>query len=212
MPRRPRGELKKALVQIATELLEQTGSVEGVSIEEVVRRADCSAPALYYYFDTKDDLMLAVVLARLESAQTLWSRSAGVASRSAHGDIRDGILTAAHAFIDWARTDAAFFRVLFGTPSFAEDASRQGEAIISAPLNAAIAAGRITANEQATATLWGVLLGFGWLAALTQRDLTSIHAGLDRAVRGTIASLDGARRRAEDESRRLPRLFGARGR
>ena len=58
MARRPRGELKEMILDATDRLLFAAGDVQAVSIDAVVEAVDCTPPALYYYFPTKEILVL----------------------------------------------------------------------------------------------------------------------------------------------------------
>jgi AcrR family transcriptional regulator len=57
---RPRSDLAPRIVEAARERFLQQG-VDGASLREIAREAGTSIGMVYYYFPTKDDLLLAVI-------------------------------------------------------------------------------------------------------------------------------------------------------
>ncbi len=111
MPRRPRGQLKEMILDATDGLLFATGDVHAVSIDAVVQAVDCTPPALYYYFPTKENLIF-------EAGQRQYQRFAADLQTSLP-DTEDPLIelrARGHAYLDWGVAHPEHYRILFMTP------------------------------------------------------------------------------------------------
>jgi len=111
MARRPRGQLREDILDATDRLLFAAGDVNAVSIDAVVEAVDCTPPALYYYFPTKENLLL-------EACQRQFARFASELE-TALPETDDPLVELrgrAHAYLDWGLGHPEHYRVLFMTP------------------------------------------------------------------------------------------------
>lgn len=111
MARRPRGELKEMILDATDRLLFAAGNVQAVSIDAVVEAVDCTPPALYYYFPTKERLVL-------EACRRQFERFAEEleAALPETDDPLVELRGRGHAYLDWGVGHPEHYRVLFMTP------------------------------------------------------------------------------------------------
>ncbi|UOE22005.1 TetR/AcrR family transcriptional regulator [Thermobifida halotolerans] len=84
---------------------------EGVSLRAIAREMGMTAPALYRYFSSLNDLLLSL------QADLFAELSAHITDASAQvpdDDVDGRVLTSLRAFRSWARTNRAEFALLFG--------------------------------------------------------------------------------------------------
>ncbi|MEZ5090201.1 MAG: TetR/AcrR family transcriptional regulator [Micropruina sp.] len=188
MVRRPRGQLRQDILDTVIELLIDTGDVSAVSIDAVVDRVGCTPPALYYYFPTKNDLLLeACRVAFTNLANLIQDDVARIAGGSLEQLTRRGI-----CLLHWAAKYPAMYRVLFMDGN--RDVVRgnvfeeQGFQDLEGNLRAAVREGYLrkdTDPQVAALSLWGALHGFASLSVTFQVPV----AQLENAVMVTCGPL-----------------------
>lgn len=172
--RNPRGQgalLREDILSGATELLEETGNEDAVSLRALARRIGITAPAIYSHFPHREAILEAVVDAAFSDLFVAVSTAA-----AARTDPVDRLRAACQAYLDFADEQPGRFRVLFdrrrtmttGIPK-AESvhtmigADAFGTLIIG--IEGCVAAGRSTSDDSvrdATA-LWIGLHGYATL-------------------------------------------------
>jgi AcrR family transcriptional regulator len=110
--RRHRGALRIKILDAADRLLFELGDAREVSIEAVVEAVDCTPPALYYYFPSKERLLLEVCRRQYQRFA-----EAMEAQIPAGGNAIDELVARGHAYLDWAVTHPEHYRILFMTPA-----------------------------------------------------------------------------------------------
>ena len=105
------GEIKETARQILV-----AEGPEAVSLREIARRMGMTAPALYRYFSSREDLIRGVcgdVFTEIAGDIRAAAMQAGEASG---GDVTAKLIAACREFRHWALTHREEFGLLFGTP------------------------------------------------------------------------------------------------
>ncbi len=108
MGRYHHGDLRQALIAEALQLIQAQG-VEGLTLRAIGDRLGVSRTALYRHFADKQALLAAV---SREGFRML--RDATAEAWAAHGGGRPGFEAMAGAYVDFAATHPAHYRVMFG--------------------------------------------------------------------------------------------------
>ena len=109
---RLRGSTAEEILEVARRQLVASGP-SGISLRAIAREMGMTAPALYRYFDSLDDLVAALVAACYDDLT-----AAIVAERDRHADQPVGVrmIECGRAFRRWALAHTPEFSLLFGTP------------------------------------------------------------------------------------------------
>ena len=102
------GDLRRAIVKAALEILRETQSLE-FSLRELARRAGVSHNAPYKHFADKRELLAAVSAAGFEMLTKRMARA--IAGR---GNARDQLFAMLRAYIDHGVDNPALYRLMFG--------------------------------------------------------------------------------------------------
>jgi AcrR family transcriptional regulator len=111
---RVRAETTEEIKQTARRILVEQGP-EAVTLRAIAREMGVTAPALYRYFDSHEELIRRVVgdmFAELADEIEAAIETAGAAG----GDMADKTVAACRGFRQWALAHKAEFALLFGTP------------------------------------------------------------------------------------------------
>ena len=129
MARKPRGRLREEILDATDRLLFSTGDAHGVSIDAVVEAVGCTPPALYYYFLTKDHLLL-------EACRRQYQRfAAGLqAALPETSDPLAELRARGHAYLDWGIAHPEHYRILFMTATGAPPSDQAADPHQSAGL------------------------------------------------------------------------------
>jgi AcrR family transcriptional regulator len=105
------GRVRGELVVAADALLHERGSVEAVTIADVVGRVGVTPPVLYQHFDDKEALFVAVHAHRMEDFRDHLRRAT-------HGATTpyDALERRGRAYVDYAVSKRDAYRALFLTP------------------------------------------------------------------------------------------------
>ena len=189
--RRHRGALRGEILDAADRLLFELGDAHEVSIEAVVDAVGCTPPALYYYFPSKERLLVEVC--RLQYRRFAEALEAEIART---GTAVDELIARGHAYLDWATSHPEHYRVLFMTPagsqSTLDDADpRQGAGLaeLIGNLERGIAEGSFQPGDPLLMALmlWSTVHGMASLAVANSalpRDLA--HAVVELTGRFVI--------------------------
>src|SRR5687767_15921657 len=102
------GDLRRAMVQAALEILRETQSLE-LSLRELARRAGVSHNAPYKHFADKRELLAAVSAAGFEMLAKRMARA--IAGR---GNAREQLFAMLRAYVDHGVDNPALYRLMFG--------------------------------------------------------------------------------------------------
>ena len=105
---RQRLSTRSAILAAAREVASSRGW-GAVTIRRIAERIEYSPPAIYEYFDSKDDLLLELMrmgyAGRLEAVES---------ARAAHGEPEEALLGMAHAWWDFAIQAPDLYQVMYG--------------------------------------------------------------------------------------------------
>lgn len=121
--RNPRGEgsrLRAEILRAATELLDETGQQQSVTLRAVARRIGIAAPSIYGHFADRESILLAVVQ---EAFAELTEQLDG-ALVAAGSDPVARLRGVGSAYLEFARVRPQRYRVMFGGVWDATDAVR----------------------------------------------------------------------------------------
>lgn len=102
------GDLRTALLEAALDVISESGP-QALTIREVARRAGVSHAAPYRHFESKDDLILAVV----EHGFDLLQESIDQAKLEAGDEFLDQFAASGMAYFSFAMDYAAYYRVMY---------------------------------------------------------------------------------------------------
>ena len=109
---RRRFETREEIKDTARVLLAEQGAA-GVSLRAIAKRMGMTAPGLYHYFGSINDLITALILdAFTQLAEAVEKADADVASR----DGAERLAAVAHAWRRWALDHPIDFQLLYGNP------------------------------------------------------------------------------------------------
>jgi AcrR family transcriptional regulator len=131
------GDLRRAIVEAALEILAETQSLE-FSLRELARRAGVSHNAPYKHFADKRELLAAVSAAGFEALTKRMARE--VAGR---GNAREQLFAMLRAYIDHGVANPALYSLMFGGYLGGPDRSRPAIELAEADKTKALLAGVI---------------------------------------------------------------------
>jgi len=170
-PRGEGGRLRAEILRAATELLDETGQEQSVTLRAVARRIGIAAPSIYGHFPNREAILFAVVAqAFAELTEALH------AARAAAGaDPRARLTAVTGAYLDFARHRPRRYRVMFGgvwdvtdavraaavTEADAADLGRDAFTVVTDTLRECITAGVSTSTDPDgdAVALWVALHG-----------------------------------------------------
>ena len=189
------GRLRAEILAAATELLDETGTEQAVTLRAVARRAGITAPAIYGHFANREAILLAVVqeaFAELSDAlHALDGSPGGPAAR---------LRAVCEAYLDFAATRPQRYRVMFDgvwyataalendtvSPTDLYELGQDALAVLVAALQECVAAGASTSDDVAAdaVALWlglhglahqrAVTAAFPWPADIARRLVDSL--------------------------------------
>jgi AcrR family transcriptional regulator len=188
------GNLRSALIEAGLALLE--GDERGeLSLRAIARGAGVSANAAYRHFADKEALLVALAAEGFRRLQ-----AAHLAAAEAAADPRQGMRAAGHAYIDFARSNPALFRLMFGrftTTHRDQELAQAALASFETLRNGVAAASQGGAEDPrvvvAAVYAWGLVHGLshllldGQLSDLAEDPDTLIDATLKIASKASAA-------------------------
>ena len=112
------GDLRRALLDAAAELLEQRG-VEGLTLREVARRAGVSHAATYHHFVDRAALIAALVESGFRQLTLAMQTAAAAVGGGVPGSTLDRLRAIGVAYVVFATQHPALFRLLCRPELFA---------------------------------------------------------------------------------------------
>jgi AcrR family transcriptional regulator len=108
----PQGNLQEAIITVAWKQLAETGAAT-LSLRAIARELNITAPAIYNYYPSRDDLVTALII----NAYTDFG-DAQLASVQAvpEADLAGRLKACGRAYRDWALAYPERFHLIFGTP------------------------------------------------------------------------------------------------
>ena len=102
------GDARSALLDVAAELVREQGAAS-FSLREAARRVGIDPSACYRHFRDRQELLTAIA----QRGFVQLAAELDAASRK-HRDARKTLLALGRAYVDYANTQPAYFRVMFG--------------------------------------------------------------------------------------------------
>jgi AcrR family transcriptional regulator len=178
------------LLDAALSLLLEREDPQRVSIDDVVQAVGATPPVVYYYFDSKDALVLAACHREYERfAQAMRAATADQA------DPVERLLSHAQAYLSWAVAHPVLYRLLFltplGGPTSYDPAQSTGLDHLMENLADARDQGRLQVADidAAAITRWGVVHGFAALGVVhPHAPQGMLGAALAEAAGAVLAS------------------------
>jgi len=134
------GDLPRAIVKAALEILRETQSLE-FSLRELARRAGVSHNAPYKHFADKRELLAAVSAAGFETLTKRMAREIG-----RHGNAREQLFAMLRAYIDHGVENPALYSLMFGGYLSGPNQRRPAIELAEAEKTKALLAGLIVAG------------------------------------------------------------------
>ena len=201
--RNRRGEgarLRDEILAGATELLEQTGSEEAVTLRAVARQVGISAPSIYAHFADREAIVDGIVNGVFGDFNAA-IKDAGDAAVQAGGGPRERLRAGCAAYLEFAAERPNRYKLLFerrdliGADSEASRLIRiESFELLVASVQACVEAGISASDDPArdAKAIWAALHGFATLRSLRpQFPWPGTDTMLDRIVYG-LAQIRGA--------------------
>jgi AcrR family transcriptional regulator len=128
---RVRAATTEEIKQTARRLLVAEGP-DAVSLRAIAREMGMTAPALYRYFGSHEDLIGHVVADIFTEIANDIRAAIEAAGRDSGGDITSKLVAACHEFRHWSLTHRAEFGMLFGSPLPTIEAALDHDDVIAA--------------------------------------------------------------------------------
>ncbi len=195
-PKYHHGDLRRALIQAALQLIAERG-VEALTLREVAQQVGVSRMAPYRHFADKAALLAAVAEEGFRALKAQLLQAAG------HLEPVERLQAIGVAYVDYAVTHAAHYRVMFGTgradpqsfPALFQVAAETFDVLVQT-LVAGQQNGTIRATEpkQQAQMAWSLVHGLSMLAI--DGHLTAVGCGsaAELAVEATRSLAEGLRR------------------
>ncbi|MBP7682080.1 MAG: TetR/AcrR family transcriptional regulator [Deltaproteobacteria bacterium] len=195
------GDLRDALLNAATGMLAETGP-SGLSLREAARRAGVSTGAPYRHFKDKEELLTAL------ATRGFLALHAALGAADVHAAAAaplERLRCLGVAYVEFAVTEPALFRLMFGelapsmdaSPELA-DAIRLAGAHLPRAAQAVQAELRSASTEDITLLAWSVVHGVaslyldGHLRAFERKGEAGGAGVAERVTRALVAAISGA--------------------
>lgn len=154
MPRPRQVEVNEAtssaIKDTARQLMAEKGTA-GLSLRAIARELDLTAPALYHYFASLDDLITALIVDAFTS-QAEYTRQASVTAAARGHSPCEQLFVAVLAYRQWALDHSTDFQLVYGNPipgyvapvAVTTPAAQKSGELFMALLLAAVRAGEMT--------------------------------------------------------------------
>jgi len=103
--------LQSAIKETAREQIAERGAA-ALSLRRIARELNITAPAIYNYFPSRDELVTALIVDAYHSLAVALAEASDVV----HDNHAASITAAANAYRTWALTHAEEYALIFGTP------------------------------------------------------------------------------------------------
>jgi AcrR family transcriptional regulator len=194
--RNRRGEgarLRDDILTAATELLEQTGSEEAVTLRAVARQVGISAPSIYAHFADREAIVDAIVDGAFGDFNAAIQAASDAAVRAGAGP-RARLRAGCAAYLEFAAERPNRYKLLFERQDLISDASEpvplvrtESFRLLVASLQACVEAGLSASDDPArdATAIWVALHGFATLrSSLPGFPWPDTDTMLDRVVSG----------------------------
>ena len=173
--------LPEAIKETARKQIAERGAA-GLSLRAIARELSITAPAIYNYFPSRDELVTALIVDAYHSLAAALAE----ARDAIHADHTASITAAANAYRTWALTHAEEYGLIFGTPipdyhapmEITGPAAAESMSVLIQVLDAAYQDGKLATGELAPALgemlqPWTEKLGYAGPPAIIHLALAS---------------------------------------
>jgi AcrR family transcriptional regulator len=106
------GKLDSAIIRIAWEQIARSGAAN-LSLRAISRELGVTAPAIYHYFPSRDDLITALIIEAFDSFGAAQARARDTVSRT---DPRGQLAVLSEDYRNWALDHPQRYQLIFGAP------------------------------------------------------------------------------------------------
>jgi AcrR family transcriptional regulator len=189
-PKYHHGDLRRAILEAALELIEESG-VRSLSLREIARRIGVTTAAPYHHFKDRGELLLQIGMQGYRQLLQILEQAAA----TAHG-AEEECEAESRAYLQFARDHSAVYAVMFSPELAGHDYSLEVKRVADrcfALLRASVASGKKlskTMSAEAALNIWSMLHG---LIVLDQGNLLQESRPEQErvAVQGVLAVLKG---------------------
>ena len=108
----PQGSLQEAIITIAWKQIAESGAAS-LSLRAIARELNITAPAIYNYYPSRDDLVTALII---HAYTDFGDAQLAAVQAVAEGDLAGRLLAAGAVYRAWALAYPERFHLIFGTP------------------------------------------------------------------------------------------------
>jgi AcrR family transcriptional regulator len=108
----PQGNLQQAIIEIAWKQIAESGAAS-LSLRAIARELKITAPAIYNYFPSRDDLVTALIL---YAYQDFGNAQLAAVQAVPETDLTGRLAAAGRAYRAWALAYPERYHLIFGTP------------------------------------------------------------------------------------------------
>ena len=108
----PQGNLQQAIIEIAWKQIAESGAAS-LSLRAIARELHITAPAIYHYYPSRDELVTALIL---EAYQDFGDAQMSAVQAVPENDLSGRLMAAGWAYRAWALAYPERYHLIFGTP------------------------------------------------------------------------------------------------
>ncbi len=108
----PQGNLQQAIIEIAWKQIAESGAAS-LSLRAIARELHITAPAIYHYYPSRDDLVTALIV---EAYQDFGDAQMSAVQAVPENDLSARLMAAGWAYRAWALAYPERYHLIFGTP------------------------------------------------------------------------------------------------
>ncbi len=108
----PQGGLHEAIKATAWKQIAEAGA-PALSLRAIARELDITAPAIYNYYPTRDDLVTALII---DAYRDLGDAQSAAVAAQPETDLKGQLLASGRAYRSWALHYPERYQLIFGTP------------------------------------------------------------------------------------------------
>jgi len=108
----PQGNLQQAIIEIAWKQIAESGAAS-LSLRAISRELNITAPAIYNYYPSRDDLVTALII---EAYQDFGNAQMAAVEAVPESDLPGRLMAAGWSYRAWAIAYPERYHLIFGTP------------------------------------------------------------------------------------------------
>ena len=108
----PQGNLQQAIIEIAWKQIAESGAAS-LSLRAIARELKITAPAIYNYYPSRDDLVTALII---DAYQDFGDAQMSAVQAVPENDLSARLMAAGQAYRAWAVAYPERYHLIFGTP------------------------------------------------------------------------------------------------